>query len=113
MCRYPPADFADLVDMVSISTLFAFWIVALALIWNRYYKEGESPRKANYIVAGHMFVLVAASVGEWLLFAAGAAVTGRAWDSSGLGRSAVLPYCSGTQAKQLCYASGGRRRAKV
>lgn len=50
--------------MVSISTLFAFWMVALALIWNRYYKEGVSPRPANYKVAAHLFVIVAASVGE-------------------------------------------------
>jgi amino acid transporter len=56
--------FDELVDMVSISTLFAFWMVALALIWNRYYKQGESPRRDSYKVAAHLFVLVAASVGE-------------------------------------------------
>lgn len=56
--------FDDLVDMVSISTLFAFWIVALALIWNRYFKANVSPRAANYRVAAHMAVIVAASVGE-------------------------------------------------
>lgn len=60
------ADFADLADMVSISTLFAFWIVALALIWNRYYKQGVSPRRDNYKVAAHMAVIVACSVGECL-----------------------------------------------
>ncbi len=50
--------------MVSISTLFAFWIVALALIWNRYYKQDVSPKPANYKVAAHLAVIVAASVGE-------------------------------------------------
>jgi amino acid transporter len=59
------AGFDDLVDMVSISTLFAFWIVALALIWNRYFKPGVSPRPANLKVAAHLAVIVAASVGEW------------------------------------------------
>lgn len=52
--------------MVSISTLFAFWIVALALIWNRYFKADVSPWPANYRVAAHLAVLVAASVGELL-----------------------------------------------
>lgn len=56
--------FDELVDMVSISTLFAFWIVALALMWNRYYLEGVSPRAANLKVAAHLAVLVAASLGE-------------------------------------------------
>jgi hypothetical protein len=50
--------------MVSISTLFAFWIVALALIWNRYYKQDVSPKPANYKVAAHMSVIVAASLGK-------------------------------------------------
>lgn len=58
------AGFDDLVDMVSISTLFAFWIVALALIWNRYYKQDVSPKPANYKVAAHMSVIVAASLGK-------------------------------------------------
>jgi amino acid transporter len=58
------AGFDELVDMVSISTLFAFWMVALALIWNRYFKQDVSPRRDNLKVAAHLVVLVAAAVGE-------------------------------------------------
>lgn len=54
--------FDELVDMVSISTLFAFWMVALALIWNRYFKQDVSPRRDNLKVAAHLVVLVAAAV---------------------------------------------------
>lgn len=50
--------------MVSISTLFAFWIVALALMWNRYHKDDVSPRAADWKVAAHLFVIVAASLGK-------------------------------------------------
>jgi hypothetical protein len=52
--------------MVSISTLFAFWMVALALLWNRYHKPDVSPRPADYKVAVHLVVIVAASLGEFL-----------------------------------------------
>src|SRR5690242_8610417 len=57
-------DFADLVDMVSISTLFAFWMVALALIWYRYYKAGATTKKETTILSVLMFVLVACSISE-------------------------------------------------
>jgi amino acid transporter len=60
------AGFDDLVDMVSISTLFAFWMVALALLWNRYHKPDVSPRPADYKVAAHLVMIVAASLGEFL-----------------------------------------------
>eukprot|EP00878_Enallax_costatus_P001204 GHUV01001346.1.p1 GENE.GHUV01001346.1~~GHUV01001346.1.p1 ORF type:complete len:380 (+),score=37.80 GHUV01001346.1:378-1517(+) len=55
-------DFADLVDMVSISTLFAFWMVALALLWHRYYKPGATPKKQTVILSVLMAVLVGCSL---------------------------------------------------
>jgi amino acid transporter len=60
------ADFADLLNMVSISTLFAFWIVALGLIWFRGYERGVTPRPKALLLAAHMAVIVAASIGRWL-----------------------------------------------
>jgi hypothetical protein len=55
--------------MVSISTLFAFWMVALALIWHRYCQPLGSapPLKHRAVVGAHMGVIVAASVGELVL----------------------------------------------
>jgi amino acid transporter len=35
------SPFSELADMVSISTLFAFWVVALGLIWRRSCSHGE------------------------------------------------------------------------
>ena len=57
MCMFAPADFADLINMVSISTLFAFWIVALALLWYRCFPAAKhsvhAPRgEVNHIVFG-------------------------------------------------------------
>jgi hypothetical protein len=52
--------------MVSISTLFAFWMVALALIWHRYCQpQGPAPQlKHRATVGALMGIIVAASVGE-------------------------------------------------
>jgi APA family basic amino acid/polyamine antiporter len=55
-------DFSDLVDMVSISTLFAFWMVALALIWHRYFRAGATTRKETTILSVLMAVLVGAAI---------------------------------------------------
>jgi len=55
-------DFAELINMVSISTLFAFWIVALGLIWFRGYESGVTTRPRALLLATHMFVIVAASI---------------------------------------------------
>jgi amino acid transporter len=57
------ADFADLVDMVSISTLFAFLVVALALLWHRHHKPGVSPARHSLRAAAHLALLVATSIG--------------------------------------------------
>jgi hypothetical protein len=53
-------------EMVSISTLFAFWMVALALIWHRYCQpQGPAPpTKHKAIVGAHMGIIVAASLGK-------------------------------------------------
>lgn len=58
------ADFADLVDMVSISTLFAFWVVALALIWNRHYVRGVTPTWTTATVATAMLTMIGSSIGK-------------------------------------------------
>eukprot|EP00775_Hariotina_reticulata_P001934 gene1934-2264_t len=55
-------DFAELVDMVSISTLFAFWVVALALIWNRHYVRGVTPTRTTATVATAMLTMIASSI---------------------------------------------------
>lgn len=57
-------DFAELVDMVSISTLFAFWMVALALLWYRYYEAGVTTQKQSTILSVLLFVLVACSISK-------------------------------------------------
>lgn len=56
-------DFADLANMVSIGTLFVFWVVALAQIWKRSYIPGvtTSAKKWNAII--HMALLVGFSLG--------------------------------------------------
>lgn len=58
------ADFADLLDMVSISTLFAFWIVALALIWYRGYVHRTTPPARAGLLAAHMLLLIGCSLGK-------------------------------------------------
>lgn len=61
-------DFADLADMVSISTLFAFWACALALIWNRGYKQGETPRRDSYKLGALMALLVTACIAFTIVY---------------------------------------------
>jgi hypothetical protein len=51
------------VQLISISTLFAFLVVALALIWSRYYEPGESDCAQGLRVGVHLFLLVGASIG--------------------------------------------------
>jgi hypothetical protein len=48
---------------VSISTLFAFWIVALALMWKRYYTPGSNGK--NAMMAGQLLLLVGAALSEY------------------------------------------------
>eukprot|EP00879_Flechtneria_rotunda_P002193 GHRR01002379.1.p1 GENE.GHRR01002379.1~~GHRR01002379.1.p1 ORF type:complete len:523 (+),score=115.42 GHRR01002379.1:1539-3107(+) len=56
-------DFAELINLVSISTLFAFWIVALGLLWKRYYKQNNSKAvRSNLILAVQMLLLVASCI---------------------------------------------------
>jgi hypothetical protein len=53
--------------MVSISTLFAFWMVALALLWHRYCQPQAGPApplKHRAMVGAHMGIIVAAALGE-------------------------------------------------
>jgi hypothetical protein len=47
---------------VSISTLFAFWIVALALMWKRYYTPGSTGK--NAMMAGQLLLMVGAALSE-------------------------------------------------
>ncbi|WIA11144.1 hypothetical protein OEZ85_011287 [Tetradesmus obliquus] len=64
-------DFADLAEMVSISTLFAFWMVALALIWHRYCQPGTGaapPMKHRAMVGAHMGIIVAASLAFTIVY---------------------------------------------
>jgi amino acid transporter len=58
------ADFADLLDMVSISTLFAFWIVALALMWHRCFEPSRHSPVRVALLSAQLFVMVAACIGE-------------------------------------------------
>ncbi|WIA23368.1 hypothetical protein OEZ85_000131 [Tetradesmus obliquus] len=53
-------SFDELLNMVSISTLFAFWIVALALMWKRYYTPGSNGK--NALMAGQLLLLVGAAL---------------------------------------------------
>jgi hypothetical protein len=60
---------------VSISTLFAFWIVALALMWKRYYTPGSNGK--NAMMAGQLLLMVGAALSELcsvVIHAAAAAV---------------------------------------
>eukprot|EP00882_Tetradesmus_deserticola_P006703 GHRQ01007056.1.p1 GENE.GHRQ01007056.1~~GHRQ01007056.1.p1 ORF type:complete len:407 (+),score=118.31 GHRQ01007056.1:579-1799(+) len=63
-------DFADLAEMVSISTLFAFWMVALALMWHRYCQpQGPvPPLKHRALVGSHMGFIVAASLAFTIVY---------------------------------------------
>jgi amino acid transporter len=64
-CCCCAADFSDLINMVSISTLFAFWIVALALLWHRCFTPARhSPPKVSLLCI-ELFVMVAACIGEY------------------------------------------------
>jgi hypothetical protein len=74
-------DFAELSQMVSISTLFAFWIVALGLIWRRSYVSGSSSKLQLHLLLLHLVGLFVSSLvfsigwrleegGVWLLVVA-------------------------------------------
>lgn len=54
---------ALLLLQVSISTLFAFWIVALALMWKRYHKPSDALGRTA-LMAGQLVVLVGSALGE-------------------------------------------------
>jgi amino acid transporter len=60
------ADFAELINMVSISTLFAFWIVALALLWYRCLPKTRGSVMSLFLLSIELFVMVAACIGESL-----------------------------------------------
>lgn len=55
-------DFAELADMVSISTLFCFWVVALGLLWRRTHVPRETPPHVTASLLVHLALLVGASV---------------------------------------------------
>lgn len=55
-------DFADLLNMVSISTLFAFWIVALALMWHRCFEPSRHSPVRVALLSVQLFVMVAACI---------------------------------------------------
>jgi hypothetical protein len=59
-----PTGFDELINMVSISTLFAFWIVALALIWHRCFQQSHGSIKYTALLGLELLVLVAAAIGE-------------------------------------------------
>ena len=80
-------DFAELSEMVSISTLFAFWIVALGLIWRRSYVPGSSSKQQLRVTLLHLTGMFLASLvfsvgwrleegGVWLLIVAVVAFAG-------------------------------------
>lgn len=55
-------DFASILDMVSISTLFAFWLVAVGLLWRRGYVHGHTRAPQTILLVVHLAVIVAASL---------------------------------------------------
>jgi APA family basic amino acid/polyamine antiporter len=55
-------DFADLAEMVSISTLFAFWLVALGLMWRRHYIHRQTPAKRGVLLAFLLLMIVSSSI---------------------------------------------------
>lgn len=59
---------------VSISTLFAFWIVGLALLWRRYYSPSNTTGR-NVFIAAHLLLLIGTSLGEFVHL-------GRSYDKS-------------------------------
>eukprot|EP00878_Enallax_costatus_P002770 GHUV01002960.1.p1 GENE.GHUV01002960.1~~GHUV01002960.1.p1 ORF type:complete len:337 (+),score=62.34 GHUV01002960.1:919-1929(+) len=60
-------SFDELIHLVSISTLFAFWIVALALLWRRYYSPLNSTGK-NALVATHLLLLIGTSLAFTIVY---------------------------------------------
>lgn len=55
-------DFAELLNMVSISTLFAFWIVALACMWNRYWHPTSMSLVSRVGLSVHLIVIIGVSI---------------------------------------------------
>jgi amino acid transporter len=56
--------FNYLSDMTSISSLFGFLLVALALLWRRYHgAEGAAKGASPRLPAGHLIWLVASGIG--------------------------------------------------
>eukprot|EP00877_Chromochloris_zofingiensis_P004698 jgi/Chrzof1/14229/Cz08g30110.t1 len=62
------SDFADLADMVSISTLFAFWVVAMGLLWRRSYVYGRTSRLQTITLILHLLILVGSCIGFTVCF---------------------------------------------
>jgi len=57
--------FEFLSDMTSISTLFGFLVVALALLWRRYYgMEGRQKGVNPLVPALHLLWLLASAIGR-------------------------------------------------
>ena len=57
------ARLCSLQNMVSIGTLFVFWVVALAQIWKRSYVPGFTSLRNRIITTVHMVALVGFSLG--------------------------------------------------
>jgi len=64
LCCCVPADFADLINMVSISTLFAFWMVALALLWYRCIPAARNGVMSSCLLVLELAAMVAACIGN-------------------------------------------------
>lgn len=66
LCCRVSADFADLLNMVSISTLFAFWIVALALLWYRCIPAARNSVMSSSLLVLELTAMVAACIGMYI-----------------------------------------------
>ena len=55
-------DFVDLAEMVSISTLFAFWLVAVGLMWRRHYIHRQTPPMRGFLLAFLLFMIIGSSI---------------------------------------------------
>ncbi|KAK6932302.1 Cationic amino acid transporter, C-terminal [Dillenia turbinata] len=62
-------------DLLSISTLFIFTLVALALIVRRYYVSGETPSAERNKLIGFLFLIIASAIGSAIYWA----LSGRGW----------------------------------
>jgi len=55
-------DFADLAEMVSISTLFAFWLVAVGLMWRRHYIHRQTTPARGCLLAFLLLMIIGSSI---------------------------------------------------